>query len=91
MQTVPECGKVIWLAGMPKWPIATGDNCQETNALSAKAQGNRGSEFDCPTTVSHNTDVDSTAIRTFCLIKYRRCFTYKSAYLVDTKRCWFGT
>ena len=75
MQTVPECGKVIWLAGTPKWPIATSDNCQETNMLSVKAQGNGGSEFDCPTTVSHNSDVDSTDMCTFCLIKYRRHFT----------------
>ena len=46
------------------------DNClKRQNIPTVKAQGTGDSQFDYPTTVSHNSDVNNTAMRTFSLIK----------------------
>ena len=51
-----ECGKVIAMAEMPKWPIATSNDClRRDKLLSAEDTG--GSQFDCPMEVSHIVDV----------------------------------
>ena len=47
-------------------------------------------QFDCPMAVSQNIDVDNIKY-TIMLNKIQMRFADMSAYLVDTRRCRFGT
>ena len=49
----------VWLKHQSDWPFAASNNCLKRGqkAPSIKAQGTRGSQFDCPMAVSQNIDV----------------------------------
>ena len=47
---------------------------KETKVLTVTAQGTGGLQFDCPTTVNYNNDVNKVLliqVHRFCLMKYR--------------------